>query len=265
MGRTLSIILAFLCIGIPYAKADKNIEADPQVIAKGGVVKLVWYFKGDKILLSGGRFGKGLNVNGKTEVTDTPEKTTRYTFNVYYHLLNHTQASSKVVRQNVHVVYSVVVPVVTIPKMLYYHSTTGWKVQYVKGWRKDSVNTGDGIKDGLVFFQPTMDSEERMSIAKVAGGQELSPSVLINKIMAEIPENYTNIKTVSEKEITLLRLSATEYIFTGVDAAGEHTESIVLAFVDQGYGYVLSARSDAGQFELKQIVLRKMLSSFSLS
>ena len=67
------------------AHADKEVVAEPETIAPGKTVTLHWYFTGDKVVVSGGRFGKGVEVTGRTTVTDTPLKTTQYNFDVYYH------------------------------------------------------------------------------------------------------------------------------------------------------------------------------------
>src|SRR5262250_3422250 len=67
------------------AGADKEIAAEPETIAPGKTVTLRWYFTGEKVVVSGGRFGKGVVVTGRTSITDTPQKTTRYTFDVDYY------------------------------------------------------------------------------------------------------------------------------------------------------------------------------------
>src|SRR5262245_295906 len=60
------------------------LTADRTSVAPGQAVTLSLHFTGKKIVASGGRFGKGVDVTSKTSVTDRPKKTTRYTFTVYY-------------------------------------------------------------------------------------------------------------------------------------------------------------------------------------
>ena len=66
------------------ANASGEIAADRNPVPLGQSVTLHWYFTGSKVLVAGGRFGLGTVVTGKTSVTDTPLKTTRYTFDSYY-------------------------------------------------------------------------------------------------------------------------------------------------------------------------------------
>jgi len=66
------------------ARASEAIGVTPKPCAPGQTVTLKWYFTGTKVLVSGGRFGKGVEVTGRTTLTDTPQKTTRYTFDVWY-------------------------------------------------------------------------------------------------------------------------------------------------------------------------------------
>jgi len=66
------------------ARAADAIAVTPKPCAPGQTVTLKWYFTGTKVMVSGGRFGKGVEVTGRTTLTDTPQKTTRYTFDVWY-------------------------------------------------------------------------------------------------------------------------------------------------------------------------------------
>lgn len=66
------------------ALASDAVAVTPKPSFPGQTVTLKWYFTGTKVMVSGGRFGKGVEVTGRTTVTDTPQKTTRYTFDVYY-------------------------------------------------------------------------------------------------------------------------------------------------------------------------------------
>src|SRR4051794_24746906 len=87
-GLLLSLcVLALPAIASSAARAElepRAVAVEPGVTTPGQTVKLRWYFTGTKVLLSGGRFGSGTVVTGKTEMTDKPEKTTRYTFDVWY-------------------------------------------------------------------------------------------------------------------------------------------------------------------------------------
>ncbi len=77
---------AALCALIPCrsAQAADAVGITPKPSAPGQTITLKWYFTGSKVMVAGGRFGKGTEVTGKTTLTDTPQKTTRYTFDVWY-------------------------------------------------------------------------------------------------------------------------------------------------------------------------------------
>ncbi|MCW3098323.1 MAG: SCP-like extracellular [Chthonomonadaceae bacterium] len=66
------------------SRAAEAVAVTPKPCAPGQAVTLKWYFTGVKVLVAGGRFGKGIDVTGRTTLTDTPQKTTRYTFDVWY-------------------------------------------------------------------------------------------------------------------------------------------------------------------------------------
>ncbi len=84
-----------------YARASDAIGVTPKTSTPGQTVTMKWYFTGSKIVVSGGRFGKGTDVTGKITLTDAPQKTTRYTFDVWYP----NPASTSVPKALVHVQY----------------------------------------------------------------------------------------------------------------------------------------------------------------
>src|SRR5438477_4974625 len=51
------------------AASAKAIAVEPPVIAPGQTVTFRWYFTGNKVTVSGGRFGKGAVVTGRTSLT----------------------------------------------------------------------------------------------------------------------------------------------------------------------------------------------------
>ncbi len=88
MRRTAMFLLAgfalvsFFCIR--EARAADAVAVEPPFVTPGKPITLKWYFTGEKVLLSGGRFGKGVVVTGKSSISDTPRATTKYTFDVWY-------------------------------------------------------------------------------------------------------------------------------------------------------------------------------------
>lgn len=88
MRRIATFLLAgsslFSLCSVQNARAADAVAVEPAYVTPGKPITLKWYFTGDKVLLSGGRFGKGVVVTGKTSMTDTPRATTKYTFDVWY-------------------------------------------------------------------------------------------------------------------------------------------------------------------------------------
>lgn len=88
MRSTATILMAgFALVSIfshQNARAADAVAVDPPYVTPGKPITLKWYFTGEKVTISGGRFGKGTVVTGKTSITDTPRATTKYTFDVWY-------------------------------------------------------------------------------------------------------------------------------------------------------------------------------------
>lgn len=265
MKRLVNLTLCLLALRIaPPAQAADAIAAEPVSVLPGQKVTLRWYFTGDKVLVTGGRFGKkGQVVTGRTVLTDTPRKTTRYTFDVWYRVA----AAGKPARK-VHAQYSLVVPVTTdaLSGMASYRSTRGWQVCYPLGWRHDHVNTSDEGKDGLVFFQKEDDCVERLAVAVMAA-KEMTCDDLMKQVCADMPSHYENLQLEAPTEIAFHAIPACRTYFTGSDMThpGTRTRSAVLVFVHDGRGFVISARTSANDFKARQAVLEKMINSFALT
>lgn len=88
MRRIATFLLAGFALysfcSVQNARAADAVAVEPAYVTPGKPITLKWYFTGEKVLLSGGRFGKGVVVTGKTSVTDNPRATTKYTFDVWY-------------------------------------------------------------------------------------------------------------------------------------------------------------------------------------
>lgn len=256
--------LLFVGLLASHAWADsdnRGITASPKVVAKGQVVKLQWYITGDKVVLSGGRFGKGVVVTGKTQVLDRPLKTTLYTLDDYYHVTN-PLGSGKPAIQRLHTRYSVLVQVFTMPPMAVYQAGQDWSVGVIKGWHAYPVKTPDGVPHGLVFFQPHEDSVERMGVAMLPETQKTAET-LMEDVEADIPEHYHNMKTLSRKNTTFGKDPAVQLVFSATDPAGNHITSIVIAFVHNGIGFVVSGRTSNAMFAARRPILERLLQSFT--
>ena len=266
MYRIPSLLLCALSLAVPaLARADSNaIAAEPNPISVGQSVTLRWYFTGTKVIVAGGRFGKGAVVTGRTKLTDQPRKTTRYTFDVWYHAPVKSPRTGQTTTAPLHSQYSVVVEVV--PPMSSYHDPHGWQVSYMHGWQMDKVNTPDEGDDGLVFFQQEDDSVERLAIA-IMPVSNMNSADLIQKIEADVPAHYDSPRFIAENTFLYRDTPAVWAVFTGVDQThpGTRTQSMVLAFVRAGRAYVISARTQADRFAARRALLERMVKSFAVT
>lgn len=257
--------LATLSVSSP-ARAAGEVVAEPNVVRPGQTVKLRWYFTGAKVLVSGGRFGKGVVVTGRTSITDTPHKTTRYTFDVYYKGEASTSSGETAVKPE-HAHYTVLAEVDTSPpvKMINYKDPHGWKIDYFAGWERD-VDIPDTGTKGVIYFQKEYDSVERMAVA-VMPANSMSLDDLRQRVLADVPERYTDLKvdpqttcTVGDSEAQLMTLSGMD-----VTHPGTRTASEVLIVIHDGRAYVVSVRTSASRFAERKHALEKMIKSFGFS
>ena len=262
--RALAICALFaLCL--PAARAANEILADPPAITTGQTTTLKWYFTGDKVTISGGRFGKGTVVTGRQKLTDKPAQTTHYTFDVYYHAPA-TQPNGQKEVKPLHARYEVVVNVVPMPPTSLYHASCGWQVNYLSGWQRNCIPTADQPKDGLVFFQQEDDAVERLAVA-VMPAKDLTVTDLMQQVQEDMPNHYNQVETLSREEITYQNAPAVYLIFTGVDQThpGTKTQSLVLAFVRDGQAYVVSARTTAAHYNARRPILERLVKSFTVA
>ena len=245
--------------------AEGEVVAVPAVIKPGQTVKLKWYFTGNKVLVSGGRFGAGLLVTGKTVITDTPKKTTVYRFDVYYTVTS-PNAQGEVKPQAVHVQYSVTALVDTSPPDHFkqYAGTRGWKIDYLAEWHCD-VSTPDNGNKCLLFFQKEFDSVERMAVA-ILPAYGNTADKMISKALADAPARYNNLVIEPSQSLKIDGQDGSSAIFSGDDDShpGVRTTSLMTAVVFNGRAYVLSVRTRASNFLLRRSHLEAMLKSFVL-
>jgi len=248
-----------------FAFAAGEVVADPPVITPGQTVTLRWYFTGTRVVVAGGRFAAGTTVTGKTAISDTPKKTTRYTFDVYYKGTE-TNAQGERVVGPLHQQYVVVAQVDTSPpdQFKVYSNPKGWKIGYFADWRLD-VSPSDSSDETLIFFQKELDSIERMAVA-IVPSNGMSPSEILAKALADTPARYENIEVVPEAPATVSGLSGAMVMFTGSDNTHEHvrTTSVLYTVVSGGRAYVISARTRAAEFPIRKMHLEHMLRSFTL-
>jgi hypothetical protein len=247
---------------------SQAVIAVPAAVSAGDPVTLRWYFTGDKVTVSGGRFGNGSVVTGRTAISDRPTKTTRYTFNVDYRGQKVNSATGKTEIAPLHATYSVVVAVSPAVKvdLNTYRDRYGWQIACLKSWKRDPVSFPDPANNALIYFQQEDDSVERLAVS-VLPADQMTATQLMGKAQKSLPSNYEQLQVISDEELTFSGVPAVFSIFTGMDQShpGTKTESLMLAFVKEGRAYVLSARTAASQFPARRPVLEKLVRSFTFT
>jgi hypothetical protein len=264
----LACTLALIPQSASLANDGPAIAADQNPISRGQTVTLRWYFTGKKVLVSGGRFGKGINVTGRTSLTDRPLKTTRYTFEVWYRGLTTAPKTNQKVVKPLHARYSVVVQVESgaAEGLTAYRDRYGWQVRYIAGWKPDGVPLPDPANNALIYFQKEDDSVERLAVS-ILPASDMSCKDLMQKIQASLYSSYDQVQVLSQKEDSYAGVPAQWCTFTGLDHAhpSTHTQSLVLAFVREGRAYVVSARTQAERYSTRETLLKKMVTSFGFA
>jgi hypothetical protein len=264
LTERLLITLSVLCACAAPSGATEAVKAMPDIVAPGQAASLNWFFTGKRVVVSGGRFGTGLDVTGKTVVVDHPKKTTRYQFEVWYTGTAPTKESATPVEKPLHAKYSVVVTVdPQLASLQTYKDSHGWQVRYLPGWGHSCVNMPGEGSDGLVFFQQEDDALERMAIAVIPVKDETSAD-LMQHVISDIPNHYERAEISTPQDTLYGECAATQMTFVGDDMThpGARTKSVVIALIRGGKGYVISVRSGASRFEARKVLLNAMLESF---
>jgi hypothetical protein len=259
------LVFASLCaILMPLSAANAELEpkaiaVEPGVTMPGQPVTIRWYFTGTKVVVSGGRFGKGSVVTGKSELTDRPTKTTKYTFDVWYKPPP-DPAKPEVTPAQLHVQYNAVAAVDLLTS---FHGSEGFDIRYLKGWRTDSFAPEPGKK--VYYFQPEEDSVERLAVAVVPIKETETAADIMEKVRNDVPSHYTQVEYVSRYDLSKQKEAAQISTFKGIDTTHPNTRttSIVLVVVRRGKAYVVSARTHASKFTERQALLDGLVRSVS--
>lgn len=249
------------------AHADKEVAVSPAMITPGQAITLRWYFTGTKVVVSGGRFGKGTIVTGQSSLTDKPLKTTRYTFDVYYIGAKVNAMTGKTEQKPLHATYTAIAEVQPpVPGLTYYQNPYGWQVGYLTGWKRDNVPMPDPAHNALMYFQKEDDSVDRLAVS-ILPANEMTSADLMQKVQKSLPSSYNDVQVLSDQELTYAGVPAVLSVFTGLDQThpGTRTQSIILALVKDGNAYVVSGRTAANRYKLQQPALEKMVRSLGFT
>lgn len=267
--RSLSALLALIAaLFLPSAALASDpppLAAAPAVVAAGQPVMLRWRFGGNKVVLLGGRFGKGVDVTGYTFAVDRPSKTTRYAVYTWYKDSADPARAAGEPGRSVKVRYETVVKVTKAPgpPLRVYRDPHGWQVQCRSGWKNDVVALPDPARNGLVFFQQEDDSVDRLAVSMLPGA-EMSAAELMERVRKSLAGSYAGAQVLTSGKVRHLSYDAEWMTFTGVDMThpGVKTTSMVLALVEGGRAYVVSARAAAARFEANRQTMQAMVTSF---
>jgi hypothetical protein len=264
LARILStgLVLA-LGAGTAAAQSGKEISVEPSAVFKGESVHLRWYFTGDKVTISGGRFGKGTVVTGKSYISDKPTATTTYTFDVQYKGLD-TDSTGKQVMKPLQARYTATVRVLPAAPVATYKDSRGFTLNVPQGWKRDNVNLPDPANNALMYFQKEDDSVERISIA-ILPSAEMDAATLMQKVERSLYGSYEQVEILQNAEAKVAETPALLKVYVGKPTShpGTKTQTICMAFVQDGRAYVVSARTFAKDFEARRPLLERMVRSFA--
>jgi hypothetical protein len=151
------------------------------------------------------------------------------------------------------------------PKLATYTDSRGWTIDTIAGWNRYVVALPDKGFNALIFFQPEEDSSERAAVSQMPV-KEMTAADLMRKVETEIPTQYDMLTVIERKATTHGGLPAEWMVFTGNDVSqpATPTKSMVLAFVKDSRGYVVSARTTSDRFADREKILRCLVRSFSI-
>src|SRR5439155_21681640 len=107
--------------------------------------------------IAGGGFGQGKFVSGTARPSDSPKQTTQYLADLWF---ADTAAPS---RRTI----TVEVCSGTFPALATYRHASGWKVDYLKGWKVFGDPTPGPDGGFVLFFAPIDECIERVGVAFV--------------------------------------------------------------------------------------------------
>ncbi len=252
----VAVLGALLCPALSSFAQTTPLDAAPNPFRKGDTVVIRFNFTGKKVVISGGGFGAGRIVTGKPFVRDTPRIATRYT-------VTRTYADPKSPKKLLTAKYTLVVSPERPLTLARYKAKRGWTFDYPKDWRHDHVNTPEEGQDGLIFFQQEEDALERLAIAVVPVKEGDTPAKLWSKVRPDVYSRYDKPVFLPEKETSHYLLPALSTEFVGLDHShpGKKTHTMMLIFIQDDRGYLVSARTEEAKFEGRRLFLEKMVRS----
>lgn len=254
--RLVFTLFVLLASAFAHAAEVPPIEVSPNPFKPGQTVTIRWNFSGKKLVISGGTFGKGKVVTGKSSIKDKPKATTRYT-------VTSTYPDPKSPKKLLTAKYTLVAEREEPLLLSTYTAKRGWKISYPRGWRDDHVNTPEEGRDGLIFFQKEEDALERIAVAIVPVKPGDTPATLWSKVRSDIPSRYDRPEFQDPYETSHYLNPAITTEFIGMDRShpGKKTHTLMLLFIQEDRGYVVSVRTEEAKIIGKRRVLDTLMRS----
>jgi hypothetical protein len=220
-----------------------------------------------KVVAYGGRFGKGLDVTKETNLTDEPVKTTTYGFDIFDQAVPAKGSKKRAPSPKASKHFQVTAEVYSgkFPPLSTYNDTRGWHIDTIAGWNAYPSQLPDPANNALIYLEQQEDGPERMAVAILP--VTMTNTELMKKVMTETPSQYDVLKVIDQKETTQCGVPATWLNFQGIDPSLKDipTRSMVMTFVKDGKGYVISGRTRASQFKERERLIRCLMRSFSFT
>ncbi|HEV2472290.1 MAG TPA: hypothetical protein VGS41_06470 [Chthonomonadales bacterium] len=266
------------CIHFPFGQAAKALSAPatavaiPPVFAEPDTVlpgqQVTFHFPPDarKIVAAGGGFGQRTVIWSGQDVTDTPTERTAYVFRIWSEPENPILASAGVPLHTIFHRYQITVDVYkgSFPPLATYHDTRGWRLDIVSGWNRYSVPNVDPLNNALIYFQKQPDDTNRAVVAITPVDRGTSPEDLMRQVQEDAPNQYNVFQDFKIWPTQQGGRQAAMASFQGIDQSRPDvtTESLILAFISHGRGYVISARTREADFTRDLPLLHAIIRSF---
>ena len=254
--RLVFTLFVLLASTLAHAIEVPPLEVSPNPFKPGQTVTIRWNFSGKKLVISGGTFGAGKVVTGKSSIKDKPKATTRYTVTATY-------PDPKSPKKLLTAKYTLVAEREEPLLLSIYTAKRGWKISYPRGWRDDHVNTPEEGRDGLIFFQKEEDALERLAVAIVPVKPGDTPATLWSKVRSDIPSRYDRAVFQEPYETSHYLNPAITTEFIGMDRShpGKKTHTLMLIFIQEDRGYVVSVRTEEAKINGRRRVLDTLMRS----
>lgn len=249
------------------AAVEDRVTIESSYIIPGQSVVFHFPPGAKKVVAYGGRFGKGLDVTKEKNLTDEPLKTTDYGFDIFNQAKPEKGGKAKTQEPKPSAHFHVTAEVYTgkFPPLTTYNDTRGWHIDTIAGWNAYPSELPDPANNALIYLEQQEDGAERVAVAILP--TTMTNSELMKKVMMETPTQYDVLNVIDQKETTQYGVQATWLNFKGVDPSLPNvpTRSMVMTFVKDGKGYVISGRMKADQFKEREKLIRCLMRSFSFT